>query len=90
MGTMKSTTTIRTEYTPAGKLTGGTWRPIGTQLHRYHAPEIAENALAAYKRSAAEKPNLFLQYDEYKIMQRATITTVCEWEDVPGRPAKSE
>ena len=85
---MKSTTTIRTEYAPAGLKADGTWRTIG--LSRYPTPESAEDALTEYKRNSETRPNLWPPYKEYTVRMRTTVTTICEWEDVPGRPAKSE
>ena len=80
---MKSKTHIETEYTPHGKTSSGTWRPV--TMRRFRSLKSASRFLEEYKQDRAAFPMLYESFgisEEYKIMKRTVITTISEWEDV--------
>lgn len=84
---MKSTTHIETEYTPHGKTSSGTWRPVTMQ--RFRSQKSAERFLEEYKQHRAAFPKCYESFgisEEYKIMKRTVITIMSEWEDAQEVP----
>ena len=75
---MTTKTEIRTEYAGFGLRPDGTWRKITVSQTK---PVFAYERLNEYINDVNKHPDMFTNYAEYKVMNRAFITTFEEWHD---------
>lgn len=76
--TMNTKTQIITVYAGFGKSPDGKWRKVTASQNSL---DKAQQLLAEFKSDVKRFPDVYRQYEDYRIQKRTEITVTEEWHD---------